>query len=95
MEFGRPMPVTSGYRCRKYDGDLRSLRGQEGTGVHTTGHAVDVHVVGEDAHRLLMLAGKHGMTGVGVSQRGAYESRFIHLDDAWRPEFPRPMVWSY
>jgi uncharacterized protein YcbK (DUF882 family) len=88
-DFGRGMPVTSGYRCPLHDAEIG------GRGAHPTGHAVDVHVTGEDAYRLVMLAARHGMTGIGVNQRGDMAKRFIHMDDLGGPNFPRPRVWSY
>jgi zinc D-Ala-D-Ala carboxypeptidase len=37
---------------------------------------------------------KHGITGVGVNQKGG--ARFIHLDDLEPTgHFPRPTIWSY
>lgn len=94
-DFGRPMPVNSGYRCPDHDREVRHARGQATTGPHATGHAVDVHVYGADAFRLVSLAAKHGITGIGVNQRGDVGDRFLHLDDLKAPTFPRPGMWTY
>lgn len=88
-DHGRAMPVTSGYRCPAHDAAIG------GRGAHPTGHAVDVRVSGEDAFRLVTLAARHGMTGIGVQQRGDVQTRFVHLDDLGPDRFPRPRVWSY
>jgi len=88
-DFGRAMPVTSGYRCPLHDAEIG------GRGAHPTGHAVDVRVWGEDAFRLVALAARHGITGIGLNQRGDVGARFIHLDDLGGANFPRPRVWTY
>jgi len=90
VAFGKPMRLSSAYRCPDYNERI-SKTGR--TGPHTTGRAVDVLVSGEDAYRLVQLALEHGFTGIGISQKGAHENRFIHLDDMEGKT--RPWVWSY
>jgi uncharacterized protein YcbK (DUF882 family) len=87
-EFGKPMLVTSGYRCKEYN----SLRGF--TQTHATGQAVDISCSRKDAFKLLKIALNFGFTGIGIKQKG--EGRFIHLDDlATNEERIRPTIWSY
>ena len=45
-EFGKAMPITSGYRCALHNSNVSStgLRGP-----HVTGKAADIAVMGEDA----------------------------------------------
>ena len=88
--FGKPMRLSSAYRCPNYNARI-SKTGRDGP--HTTGRAVDVLISGEDAYRLVQLALEHGFTGIGIAQRGPHERRFIHLDDLEGPT--RPWVWSY
>lgn len=88
-ELDFPLPVTSAYRCPDYN-DQVSSTGE--TGPHTTGHAVDIAVSGHKASKLVAAAVRHGMTGIGVNQKG--EGRFIHLDDLGNG-YPRPTMWSY
>ncbi|WP_085440285.1 D-Ala-D-Ala carboxypeptidase family metallohydrolase [Magnetofaba australis] len=91
--FGRPMPVTSGYRCPEHNAAI-SVTGSNGP--HTSGAAVDVLVSGQDAYDLIDLAKAAGMSGVGVKQHGPHRSRFIHLDALPRAaNQPRPTIWSY
>ena len=93
VAYGRPMPVTSGFRCPAHNVQA-SDTGLHGP--HTTGQAVDVQVSGEDAHHLLGLAIQHGFTGIGIKQAGAHSSRFLHIDTLEAgPGRPRPTVWSY
>jgi hypothetical protein len=52
--------------------------------------------MGKLAYDVMQLAFKHGMTGIGVAQRGNHESRFIHIDDLSSEDSNiRPWVWSY
>ena len=91
--YGSPIILNSGYRCPMHNMEV-SKTGPRGP--HTTGRSVDVLVYGAEAHRLIELALRWNFTGVGVSQRGPHDQRFVHLDtlsDA--PGQPRPWVWSY
>jgi len=88
-DFGRPLVVSSGYRCSHYN-SIVSSTGKSGP--HTTGRAMDVLVSGEDAYEIIALAPKYGITGIGVSQKGPHNKRFLHLDDL---KHLRPWVWSY
>ena len=87
-EYGSPMVITSGYRSPTYNAKV-SYTGTAGP--HTTGRAVDVSIRGKNALRLLKIALAHGVTGVGVAQKG--NSRFLHLDMV--DGVSRPMIWSY
>ena len=90
-KFNTPMIITSGYRHPAHNSAINGAPNSP----HVYGRAVDVSIYGKDAFRLLRIAMELGMTGIGVSQRGAIEKRFIHLDDMPNGEHPRPWVWSY
>ena len=91
--FGKPMLVTSGFRCPTYNAQVS---GTGFTGPHVTGKAVDIAISGEDAHTLLAFAVHHQFQGLGISQKGPHNKRFIHLDLIENgPGRPRPRVWSY
>jgi uncharacterized protein YcbK (DUF882 family) len=85
--FGKPMRITSGYRCPEHPIEARKAA----PGAHSSGLACDVAVQGTDAYDLLKLAFSLEFTGIGVQQKGG--GRFIHLDILRTP--PRPNVWSY
>ena len=87
-----PLVISSGYRTPEYNAEVSSTGL---TGPHTTGRAVDIKVNGEPAWRLLSIAGDSGFHGIGVSQKGAHASCFIHIDDVPNETHPRPWVWSY
>ena len=85
--YGKPMIITSGYRCP--DHPIEAAKDKPGA--HSTGQACDVAVAGNDAYQLLKLALAFEFTGIGVQQKGS--GRFLHLDTLREP--PRPNVWSY
>lgn len=87
-EHGKPIPITSGYRCPQHPEEAK----KNVPGAHALGAAADAGVQGEDAYNILRLAFKHGFTGIGVQQKG--NARFIHMDIV-TTELPRPTVWSY
>ena len=90
QDLGFPFVVTSAYRCK----DHIIERKKKAPGAHSTGHALDIAVSGDQAYRLLREALNVGMTGIGINQKGP--NRFIHLDDIeWEENRPRPWVWSY
>lgn len=89
--YGKPLVVTSGYRCPDHNAAVSST-GR--TGPHTTGRAADLLVSRADALQLLKLALALGFTGIGVKQHGG--SRFLHVDNLPNaPGQPRPTLWSY
>ena len=90
-EFERPLYPSSGFRAGEYNNTV-SKTGFHGP--HTTGHAVDLVISGSEAIRLMGIAQKHGMTGIGVSQKDKNHSRrFLHFDDLTGDN--RPWIWSY
>ena len=90
--LGFPFIVTSGFRCSTHPIEAAKAS----PGAHTTGQAMDIQVAGNNAHKLLAMALKGGMSGIGVAQKGPHGQRFIHLDNLDHSvERPRPTVWSY
>lgn len=88
-----PFIITSGFRCPLYNEEVATSGSH---GPHTKGVAADIKVHGNDALRLVYLAVKHGMTGIGVSQKGTLGSRYIHLDCLDNNgTVQRPWIWSY
>lgn len=83
-----PLIVTSGYRC--------PVHNKRPSGPHVKGLATDILIHGEDAIKLIVCAYSYGMTGIGVSQKGDFSKRFIHLDSVgyWEDK-PDIRIWSY
>ena len=91
--FGKPINLSSGYRCPSHNANVSS---SGMSGPHTTGKAVDILVHGENARCLLKGVLAINFTGIGISQKGSYDKRFIHVDTLMNQENPpRPWVWSY
>lgn len=88
--YGRPMIVTSGFRCPTHNARVSPKTGLDGP--HTTGHAVDIAARGGDVFALVGLAMSQGMTGIGLLQAGNY-ARYCHLDDL--SGATRPWIWTY
>ena len=91
-EIQRPLKITSGFRCEKHNAKVSST-GKNGP--HTFGKAADVLISGADAMRLYDIARKHGVSGIGMSQKGVHSKRFVHLDTLTPEEGPRPTIWTY
>ena len=91
-DYNQPMIITSGYRHLAYNDTIGGAKNSP----HLYGRAVDVKVAGGDALRLIGVALRHGMRGIGAKQRGDHDRRFIHLDDMPQSDtHPRPWIWSY
>jgi len=88
--FGRPMPLSSAYRCPRHP-----IEASKATpGEHCDGLAVDVLCRGAEALELLHMALSLGFARIGVNQKGT--SRFLHLGMATGDgRLPGPMIWSY
>ena len=91
-DMQRPLKITSGFRCQKRN-QIVSHTGKNGP--HTFAKAADILISGADALRLFAVAQKHGVSGVGMSQKGDHNKRFVHLDTLSPDEGPRPTVWTY
>ena len=88
IAFGKPLRVSSGFRSS--DHPVERLKKSTSTGYHAKGEALDFLVFGEDAQMLIKLALDLGFKGIGVSQKGNFNSRFIHIDHR-----SVPALWSY
>ena len=86
--YGKPMKITSGYRCPQHPIEVKKAT----PGAHALGLAADIGVEGAEAYKILNLAFLQGFTGIGVQQKGT--GRFIHVDIR-NGELPTPAVWSY
>ncbi len=89
-DYGSPMIISSAYRCEDHPAEKK----KKIPGSHNQGKAVDILINKADAHRLLTLAMQHGFSGVGISQKGFNNKRFIHLDHDAKDK-SRPNLWSY
>ena len=84
--YGKPVIVTSAYRCEKHIIEAAKTN----VGEHTKG-AIDLQVPTEDCHKFVKKAFELGFTGIGWKLVGNHSGRFIHLDRRTSP----PRIWSY
>lgn len=81
---GRPLTITSAYRCSNHPLEAKKLTGKAGT--HNQGIAFDIYVSsGTERHELINTGLLVGANGIGV------DKNFIHLD--FREA--TPVVWTY
>ena len=94
ISFGKPMKISSAYRDPSHPTEARK-GGREVLGDHCRGVAVDVLIGGADAIELIKIAIESGIDRIGVSQKGSWESRFIHLGLSDLDAGKGPAIWSY
>ena len=95
-DMNRPLKISSGVRCAKHN-SIVSSTGSNGPHVPRKEgtKASDILISGADALRFVDIARKHGISGVGISQRGPHAKRFIHIDTLSDDKHPRPTMWPY
>lgn len=72
QSLGRPLIITSGYRCKARNEQV----GGVSTSLHTKGEAVDIRVNSRnDSYEIAKKAMQIGFTGIGVNNKKG----FIHL----------------
>lgn len=90
--YGKPIFITSGYRCPNHPVESMKQR----PGEHTYGMAVDIVCNNQDCLKLIELAQKHDINRIGVHQKGRASGRFLHLGvgDKLDQQFP-VAIWTY
>ncbi len=81
-----PFIITSAARCNEYNKKVGGYPKSR----HLKGKAVDIKVNSNRTYELLGLLKRYGFNGVGVSQKGDFSKRFIHVDMR-----DSTAVWSY
>jgi len=91
-KIGKPMFISSGYRCASHPVEVT----KDKPGEHTTGFACDVICHGSRAVSLAKLFLDYGVTRIGFHQKGTPSHRFIHvgLADKHNNRFASAM-WTY
>ena len=96
VSVGFALPISSGYRSIFHPIEKAKTDAGKQPGAHITGCAADLLVSGDKAWAVVNKATSLGFTGIGISQAGPHNTRFIHLDTLPNGDGqPRPTVWSY
>lgn len=82
QKIGKPVMITSGYRCPSYNEQVGGVK----TSYHLLGMAADIHVPGIPLQDVLTIAQEMRFQGIGFYP----ERNFLHLDV--RPT--RPTYWQ-
>jgi hypothetical protein len=82
--YGKPIYITSGYRCHKHN---KAVGGKDNS-AHTKGLAVDMKCENsKDRYELIGIFYRLGIERIGVS------GKFLHIDkDTTKPS---PVIWTY
>ena len=92
LEFGKPMKVNSGCRCKNHPIEAK----KEEVGEHAYGLAGDFKVSGLDALDLIAIARKHGCKRIGLNQKGGVYFVHLGLADMVLPTSRfKPSLWTY
>lgn len=92
VTYDKPIIVSSGYRDVSHPAE----RDKKSPGEHTLGMAVDIAIYGSDALKLTTIALNNCIKRIGVSQRGEFGARFLHLGIGDRDNGRFPVaIWSY
>ena len=102
-KLGRPMIISSAYRSDDHPiTKSKMAKGAPNGGSHHLGMAVDVHCAGFVAMNIIALSlNEITINGIGVNQKGPWNSRFVHIDCVPTNNAPgaegigRPALWSY
>lgn len=86
-DLGFPFRITSAFRSEEHNAKI----GGAENSMHLYGMAFDIACNGEQAFTIASVAASYGFRGIGVSQKGAPTSRFIHLDTRKGAR----AIWSY
>lgn len=82
--YGRPMRITSGYRCKEHNAAV----GGKDNSAHLTGEAADIFCVfPNDRHLLLGAIYAAGASRVGI------DDAFVHVDVSMT--LPQNVTWTY
>ena len=91
-EYGKPMAITSGFRDPSHP--VEAMKDKPGE--HCYGMAADIIAFGSNAIALVQIAINHGITRIGLHQKGPSSSRFVHLGmgDKLTNDF-QAGIWTY
>lgn len=91
-EIGKPIFVSSGYRCANHP--IEAMK--ETPGEHSEGMAVDIICYTDMALTLLKLALERDITRIGLHQKGRASGRYMHMGIGnWYDRKYPASIWTY
>lgn len=73
--FGKPVNVSSGYRCATHNKNIGGATGSR----HSKGHAADIYINGVAPAEIAKYAESIGILGIGLYETDA-DGHFVHVD---------------
>lgn len=80
-QFGKPLRITSGYRCPKHNEAV----GGVSNSLHTKGMAADIIITGIKPEEIAKYAQQIGVKGIGLY--GPEDGNFVHIDTREKQSF--------
>ena len=82
--LGKPVVITSGYRCVKWNREIGGVKGS----AHIRGYAVDIKVLNSRTrYKIITFLLSQGISRIGIA------GNFIHFDID--PDKPKNVIWHY
>ena len=88
LAYAMPMRITSAARCQRHNIAIKGAT----ESMHLQGLAADIAVNGPAAMKLIGVAIRGGVQGLGLKQHGPQAGRIVHLDIGPRET---PTCWTY
>lgn len=73
--FGKPIQITSGYRCVRHNSNIGGATGSR----HSKGDAADIVITGVTPREVAKYAESIGIKGIGLYETSA-DGHFVHID---------------
>lgn len=73
--FGKPIQITSGYRCVRHNSNIGGATGSR----HSKGDAADIVITGVTPREVAKYAESVGIKGIGLYETSA-DGHFVHID---------------
>ena len=81
--FGKPLIVTSPYRCDKHNKNVGGATGSR----HTKGQAADFYIPGVAPAEIAKYAESIGIKGIGLYEKADCGDDFVHIDTREKKSF--------
>lgn len=80
--FGKPITISSAYRCATHNKNVGGATGSR----HTKGQAADIYIVGVSPAEIARYAESIGILGIGLYETNS-DGHFVHIDTRTQKSF--------